>query len=60
MLVESFTYQGFNYTRRGSLEKHKLIISTMLTFRIMIRHNKIQQNEVDALIKKEVALEPPH
>jgi dynein heavy chain len=60
MLVESITYQGFNYTRRGSLEKHKLIISTMLTFRIMIRHNKIQQNEVDALIKKEVALEPPH
>lgn len=32
----------------------------MLTFRIMIRHNLINQNEVDALVKKEVALEPPH
>lgn len=32
----------------------------MLTFKIMIRHNLIKQSEVDALIKKEVALEPPH
>jgi len=32
----------------------------MLCFRIMTRHNLINQNEVDALIKKEVALEPPH
>lgn len=36
-LTESITYQGFNYTRRGTLERHKLIISTMLTFRIMTR-----------------------
>jgi dynein heavy chain len=60
MLVESITYQGFNYTRRGTLEKHKLIVSTMLCFRIMIRHDLIKQSEVDALVKKEVALEPPH
>ena len=60
MLVESITYQGFNYTRRGTLEKHKLIVSTMLCFRILIRHDKIKQSEVDALVKKEVALEPPH
>jgi hypothetical protein len=32
----------------------------MLTFRIMIRHNLVKQNEVDALIKKEIALEAPH
>lgn len=36
-LTESITFQGFNFTRRGTLEDHKLIISTMLTFRIMIR-----------------------
>lgn len=36
-LTESITYQGFNYTRRGTFEAHKLIISTMLCFRIMIR-----------------------
>lgn len=36
-LVESITFQGFNFTRRGTLEDDKLIISTMLTFRILIR-----------------------
>lgn len=36
-LTESITYQSFNYCRRGCLEQHKLIISTMLTFRIMVR-----------------------
>jgi dynein heavy chain len=59
-LTDSITYQGFNYTRRGTLQKHKLIIATMLTFKIMTRHNKINEDEVEALIKKEVALEPPH
>jgi len=59
-LTDSITYQGFNYTRRGTLEKHKLIIATMLTFKIMTRHNLINQDEVDALIKKEIALDPPH
>jgi hypothetical protein len=59
-LTDSITYQGFNYTRRGTLQKHKLIVATMLTFKIMTRHNKINEDEVEALIKKEVALEPPH
>lgn len=59
-LTESITYQSFNYTRRCTFELHKLIISTMLTFRILIRQNKLVQSEVDALVKKEVALEPPH
>lgn len=36
-LTESITYQSFNYTRRGTFEQHKLIISTMLAFRILIR-----------------------
>jgi len=59
-LTESITYQGFNYTRRGTFEQHKLIISTMLTFRIMIRQKKLDAGEVDALVKKEVASELPH
>jgi len=58
-LTESITYQGFNYCRRGTLESHKLIIATMLCFRIMIRKQLIAQEEVDSLVKKEVALEPP-
>jgi len=26
----------------------------------MTRHNKISQDEVEALVKKEIALDPPH
>jgi len=59
-LVESITFQGFNYTRRGTLEADKMIIVTMLCFRIMVRKGLIKQDEVDSLVKKEVALEPPH
>jgi dynein heavy chain len=32
----------------------------MLTFKILIRQGKINQNEYDALIKKELAADPPH
>jgi dynein heavy chain len=32
----------------------------MLTFRIMVRQGKIVQHEVDSLVKRELALEPPH
>lgn len=59
-LTESITYQGFNYTRRGTFEQHKLTLSTMLTFKILVRSGKLDQKEVDHLVKKEVALEPPH
>jgi dynein heavy chain len=59
-LTASITYQAFNYTRRGSFEAHKLIISTMLCFRILVRNGTLKQNEVDHLVKKESALEPPH
>jgi dynein heavy chain len=58
-LTESITFQGFNFTRRGTLEDDKLILSTMLCFRILIRQGKVLQNEYDALIKKELAADPP-
>ena len=56
-LIESITYEGFNYIRRGTLERHKLIIATMLCFKINISKNLIVPKEVDALIKKEVSLD---
>jgi len=59
-LTESITYQAFNYTRRGSFETHKLIISTMLCFRILVRKGTLIQSEVDHLVKKEVHLDPPN
>jgi len=59
-LTESITYQGFNYTRRGTLEADKMILATMLCFRIGVRHARIDAREVESLVRKEVALEPPH
>ena len=37
MLTESITYQAYNYTRRGLLERHKLLVATMLCLRILVR-----------------------
>lgn len=56
-LIEQITFEAFDYVRRGTFEKHKLIISTMLTLRINLRKKLILEDEVAALIKKEVALE---
>jgi len=59
-LTDYITYEAYNFVRRGTFERHKLIIATMLTFRINIRKGLIDVKEVGALIAKEVALEPPH
>lgn len=40
-LINSITYQAFNYVRRGTLERHKITIATMLCFRINIRKGLI-------------------
>lgn len=58
-IVEQITFEGFSYTRRGTREAHKLTIATMLTFRINIDKQEINEKEVDILINKPVALEPP-
>lgn len=49
-LGESITYESFNYTRRGTFERHKIIVATMLTFRINVRKGIIQEDEVSALV----------
>ena len=50
-LIDSITFEGFNYTRRGTFEQHKLLIATMLCFRIMVRKKEILPAEVASLIK---------
>jgi len=56
-LIDSITFEGFNYTRRGTFEQHKLLIATMLCLRIMIRKKEISPAEVASLIKREVNLD---
>lgn len=58
-IVDQITFEGFSYTRRGTREAHKLTIATMLTLRINLSKGLIDSKEVDALVNKVVALEPP-
>ena len=40
-LLETTTYTVFNYTRRCLFDKDKLIVSTMLTFSILLKDGKL-------------------
>lgn len=33
-LTESITFEAFDYTRRGTFERHKLLVATLLCFRV--------------------------
>lgn len=56
-LIDQITFEAFDYTRRGTFEKHKLIIATMLTLRINLRKRLILEDEVAALIKKDIPID---
>lgn len=58
-LIDSITLTAFNYTRRGLLEKHKLIVSTMLTLRILLRKNVLTAAEVEHLTLGKFDANPP-
>ena len=57
-LIESLTYTAYQYTRRGLFERHKLIVATMLTFRIQLRAEKLSTAEIDHLIIGRVESNP--
>ena len=44
-LKDSITFQSFLYTRRGLFEIHKLLVTTMLCFRILLKDKKIDELE---------------
>ena len=58
-LIESITYTSYQYARRGLFERHKLIVSTMLTMRILLRNNKLNPDEVNHLILGKIDANPP-
>jgi len=59
-LTEAITFECFNYVRAGALDRHKLIIATMLCFRICVKKNIINAKEVESLIKKEISMDEKH
>ena len=58
-LVERITFNVFAYARRGLLEKHKLIVATMLTLRVKQRMGEIPAAEAEYLITGRAAPNPP-
>lgn len=42
-LTDSITFQAFSYTRRGTFERHKLLVATMLCLRIQIRKGALKE-----------------
>lgn len=49
-LIDSITYTSFLYTRRGLFERHKLIVTTMLCLRTMLKAQQLDPHEVNHLI----------
>eukprot|EP00744_Colponema_vietnamica_P001609 GILI01002651.1.p1 GENE.GILI01002651.1~~GILI01002651.1.p1 ORF type:complete len:1110 (-),score=404.88 GILI01002651.1:160-3150(-) len=58
-LTDSITYCAFNYVRRGLLERHKLIVASMLTLRVLTRMGICNAAEVDLLIQGKIATDAP-
>lgn len=50
-LVNAITDFSFNYVRRGLFEKHKLIFSSLLTLRILLKAKKLNPEEVSYLVE---------
>jgi dynein heavy chain len=58
-LISNITYQVFAYSRRGLLEKHKLIVATMLTLRVLAAMGELAGDQVEYLISGTVVAMPP-
>lgn len=57
-LLETTTYTVFNYTRRGLFDKDKLIVSTLLTFSILLKDGRLNAAEYNGLINGVRAAKP--
>ena len=49
-LLENITYQVFNFSRRGLFDRHKLILATQLTIKVLSREGKLKDSEVAFLL----------
>merc|ERR1719446_890187 len=49
-LLENITFQVFAFARRGLFDRHKLILATQLTLKVLSREGKLKQSEVEFLV----------
>lgn len=57
-LRQSITYQSFLYTRRGLFEIHKLLVGTMLCFRVLVKDKGIDEGEYAVFINGKPVSDP--
>jgi dynein heavy chain, axonemal len=58
-LTSCTTFTVFDYTRRGLFDRDKLIVTCLLTFRILLRDKKIDATEYEALTSGKKNPTPP-
>ena len=58
-LIDSISMVAFHFTRRGLLERHKLIVASMLTFRILQRNGELNPKQVEHLILNKADVNAP-
>lgn len=56
-IIDSLTYDVYNYTCTGLFEKHKLMLSFQLTVRIMDGEKTLNHAQLDFFLKGNLALE---
>jgi dynein heavy chain len=58
-LIDSLTINSFEFVRRGLFDKHKLIVSSILCFRILIKKQILTEQEVTHLVLGKIAMDNP-
>ena len=57
-LLRTCTYTVFEYTRRGLFDRDKLIVASMLAFKILLSEGAIAPEEYDALVEGRRSAQP--
>ena len=50
-IMDTLTYNVYNYGCTGIFEKHKLLFSFQITLKLEMDHGRIRQDELDFFIK---------
>eukprot|EP00306_Pavlova_sp_CCMP459_P002806 CAMPEP_0185179034 /NCGR_PEP_ID=MMETSP1139-20130426/31803_1 /TAXON_ID=298111 /ORGANISM="Pavlova sp., Strain CCMP459" /LENGTH=3023 /DNA_ID=CAMNT_0027744869 /DNA_START=1 /DNA_END=9072 /DNA_ORIENTATION=+ len=58
-LVDNITFCVFDATRRGLLERHKLILATQLLLKVMSKTGELNDAEAEYLISGRSSMNPP-
>ncbi len=58
-LISSITYQVFNFCRRGLFDKHKLLFTTSVVIKVLVRTKLLDPDEVTFIMLGKRSVTPP-